>query len=77
MVIMVHSDMLNPLDTSELPHSRSTRPRYSVAQLQAYFSLIALPPLFYPPILAEPLTMDYTFCPPLCGIVWPLSPTKT
>ena len=50
---MVHSDMLN---LSDIPHSRSTRPQYSTAQLQAYFSFIALPPIFLSsPILAEPL----------------------
>lgn len=50
---MVHSEMLNH---SEIPHSRSTRPLYSTAQLHAYFSLIALPPtLLSSPILAEPV----------------------
>lgn len=41
---------------AEIPHSRSTRPQYSTAQLHAYFSLIALPSTFLSsPILAKPL----------------------
>ena len=50
---MVHSEMLN---LSEIPHSRSTRPLYSTAQLHAYFSHVALPPaLLSSPILSDPV----------------------
>lgn len=43
------------LGSSETPHSRSNRPQYSTAQLHAYFSFIALPPVFLSsPLLAEP-----------------------
>ena len=51
--IMLHTEKL---DTSEIPHSQSTRPQYSTAQLHAYFSLIALAPVFLSsPILAAPV----------------------
>lgn len=50
---MVHTEKM---DTFEVPHSRSTRPQYSTAQLHAYFSLIALPPVFLSsPIQEEPV----------------------
>lgn len=52
---MVLSEPAEKLDLSEIPHSRSTGPQYSAAQLHAYFTLIALPPVFLSsPLLAEP-----------------------
>ncbi len=53
MLSDLHTGML---DSAEIPHSRSARPQYSLAQLYAYFSLIALPPMFVSsPILTEPV----------------------
>ena len=52
--------VLSPPDT---PHVRSTHPRYSIAQLKAYFSYIALPPVILAsPLLSNPVlarTADY------------------
>ena len=53
---MVPSDpSTTNIESSEIPHSRSSRPQYSTAQLQAYFSLIGLRHTFQSSrILAEP-----------------------
>jgi len=49
------SNHLTELGSTEIPHSRSSRPTYSVSQVHAYFCIIDLPPVsLSSPLLAEP-----------------------
>lgn len=83
LLSMVLSDLPTESAGSEIPHSRSTRPLYSTAQLNAYFSRINLPPaLLSSPLLTDPALARTSihglpFCLRLCGITWLLSRTKT
>ena len=53
---MIASDLPADPGVNETPHTRSTQPLYSTTQLHAYFSHIALDPLFLSsPLLKDPM----------------------